>query len=317
MHKVSEAGKEAMFINPAPHMGNIANRVQQREGEMTLARAMALMAHPDPKITELLEKYGGTEHFLKEPQTAISKIPGYGQVLKASNKGLDNFEMAMRGAVFEKYLKQAEAVAAKEGRPVSRDELYHAGAQARAIADYANTSGLTRWLADKLGAPFPQWHINVMGQALGDAMANPGRSARFFDAGHNINKDLAEPYLGYDLSSGKPTEEALNFLSNPLGVATSPSTINPVFSAAGQVAKAAVLHPKSPVGKAVGEPAEGLLNWFVPPGVTTAFGANPFGSPGTPAMRSILGLGGVRTTKAPPAPPPSSIPVGGIDWSNL
>ena len=306
MHGISEAGKEAMFTNPAPHAGNIANRVQQREGEATLARATALMAKPDPNLIKLTEHYGGTEHFLKEPSSAISKIPGYGTVLKASNKALDSFETAMRSAVFEKYYKQAQAVAAKEGRAVTEDELYHAGAQARKIADYANTSGLTRWLSDKLGAPFPQWHINVMGQTLGDAMANPQRAARFFDAGHNINKDFAEPTLGFDLSSGKPTEEALKWISNPLGSAISPSSLGPAASAGANMVKTAVLHPswRALENEAVTQ-LQTLPQWFIPPALTQLSGANPYNAPGTAAQRAEIGTLGVHSEKMkkPPAGP--------------
>lgn len=306
MHKVSEAGKEAMFTNPAPHAGNIANRVQQREGETTLARAFALVAKPDPNLIKLTEHYGGTEHFLKEPSSAISKIPGYGTVLKASNKALDSFETGMRTAVFEKYYKGAQAVAAKEGRAVTEDELYHASAQARKIADYANTSGLTRWLSDKLGAPFPQWHINVMGQTLGDAMANPQRAARFFDAGHNINKDFAEPTLGFDLSSGKPTEEALKWISNPLGSAISPSSLGPAASAGANMVKTAVLHPswRALENEAVTQ-LQTLPQWFIPPALTQLSGANPYNAPGTAAQRAAIGTLGVHSEKMkkPPAGP--------------
>ncbi len=300
---LSNLGKDVLFTNSIPHMGNIGFLVWLHGGEGTLARGLAHFS--DPKfyragsagpIVEELEEFGGHTHFSKEPRI-IGKIPGLGTISRASQGMLDRWEAAMRGAMYESEL--AKRGLAPLGRlafrgmsEAERDARFAAAAEARRIADYTNTNAVTRFLTDNLGAPFAQWKgLAMPSSVVRGTLAHPQRAARIARAGNVVNQDVV-PQNRPELESGKPTEEAWKLFTQPGKYAASESLMGPVV---GPLMNAALYHQTMP--EMLSETAQGYLPFA---GTTqAALGLNPFHQPGGRLSRGLESLIGVHGRKRP------------------
>jgi hypothetical protein len=301
---LSNLGKDVLFTNSVPHMGNIGALVWLHGGEATLARGLKHFS--DPKfyradnpgsIVEELEEFGGHTHFSKDPRI-IGKIPVLGNVSRASQGLLDRWEAAMRGAMYEhelaqRGLKPLGRTAFRGMSQEERDARFAAAAEARRIADYTNTNAATRFLTDNLGAPFAQWKgLAMPSSVVRGTVRHPQRAARMARLGGVINQDIV-PQNRPELESGKPNEEAWKLATQPGKYAASESLLGPIV---GPLVNAAIYHQTFP--EMLSETAQGYLPFA---GATqAAAGLNPFHQPGSRLTRAAESLVGMHERKRPP-----------------
>ena len=304
---LSNLGKNALFINSIPHMGNVGVLTWLHGGEAALAGGVKRFLDPSfyrkaaqgGDEVKRLEQFGGTSHFSAAQRMGVDLIPGIGPAFAATRGAmqgmLDRWETAMRSSRFEQLL-------GKTPNPTSKD-LYWAAAQVRReLGDYTNTSGLTRMLSDTFGAPFPQWRLVSVPQSIGKAaLTNPQRLAQYYRGQNVINQDVfgKKPY---EVEPGKPPDDAAIALTAPGRYATSPSTLGVL----GTGIQYAMHPPKGP------ELLEELAGQYLPGAnlVEPLIGASPFKSQAPLSLNELLSIFGAHTKKrpVPAAPPPVTYP---------
>lgn len=228
---IANAGKNTMFINSLPHMGNVgvAQFLGSGLGGVAGGLGRAVTGRLG-KFANELEEFGVTSHFsAREPSAIERHLPVVGQLAtkaRAVSQGaLDRFETGMRAQRYNQ-LRRAGMDPFDAAKKV-RTELF----------DYTNTSGASRALSEA-GAPFPQFRLNSVPMMGANALRNaPQRLAQYARAENLTNKDLVKSRK-YGIDFAKPPDSfsqlldfspgfpfGLNPKSGTASYLTSPSTI--------------------------------------------------------------------------------------------
>lgn len=273
---LSNAYRQALFVNPLPHMFNIARLAYLAGGAKTVGRGLGYMAFGAPKhIAEETAKYVGTPTYLSEHGGIFDKIPGLKAWRDMGQNGLTAFDRAMRQSYLAE-LKGGKAATYEMGQKVRQG-----------IGDYDASSRAVQ-IARAAGAPFAQWRLGVVPGAIGRAtLQHPERVERYARG----MTDLSKNTVPFQFSG--PEEDFGRLASAPYGTARyimSPSTIGPVLSQ---------LHSLAGFGSTptIRATAEQLLRSYVPGGgsLEELFGLSPYKEGDKPTLNFLLSLVGGYT----------------------
>jgi hypothetical protein len=294
LQKLADLYKQTLFINPLPHMFNIARLGYLAGGPAAVARGLVHFAKggPQGELRERLVEHTGLPEYLSEGGHFADRIPGIKQLRDYGQRKLSEFDAAMRAG----YLQELDRV--RGVGTMHSPEEYAKGAEvARGLGSYEETP-ITQ-LLKAFGAPFPQWRLNVVPKAVGTAtLRNPERVERYARGMETLNQDT-----GANIEFGGPEEDVAK-LATPFAKSgdrltspsakylTSPSTVGPaagLFSLAG-----------SNVRVDVPEAAEQLAREYIPgAGLAEELsGTSPYPSGPNKAENTALSLVG-GWTKAP------------------
>lgn len=196
---MANAGKNTMFINSLPHMGNVgvAQFLGSGVGGVLGGLGRAVTGKMGKYASEM-EKFGVTSHFsAREPSAIERNLPILGpaatKVRAVSQGALDRFETAMRAQRYTQLRKKGM-------------DAFDAAAQVRKeLFDYTNTSGMSRLLSE-FGSPFAQYRLGAVPMMGLNALRNaPQRLAQYARAENLTNQDLVKSRK-YGLEFGKPPD---------------------------------------------------------------------------------------------------------------
>lgn len=300
---LSDASREALFsVTSLPHKKNIS--ILQALGPAGLSGIIRgsqyarRLKRGDPALQERvreLEGIGGTEHFIRNPESdspfASWKGPGIGHVGRwlarrgtTVGEALDRFDTGQRLALQDTLAKRGTTG-------------FKAGGQIRdVLGDYKSKTELVDFLRNRVGAPFPQWHLGIVPKAIGKAMVENPNATHMLARGENLlNTDVMQPMFGADLHVGGPLDEGLQFWNMPFGLAQylgSQSDTGPLGEAHRDIGSLAKGN--------VASVASDLFRTYVPGGglVEDVTSTSNFKGPGSPAATAGLDLFGSYLTKA-------------------
>lgn len=279
---LSDAYRAALFINPLPHMFNIARLVYLAGGPQTVLRGLKYFAGGMPeKTAQEVEHFVGRPEYLggiRSGEKFANIFPGARQLREFGQEKLTGFDAAMRGAYLDELKKVNKAPAD-----------YELGAEVRKGVGSYESPEFIKYLR-AVGAPFPQWRLGVVPQAVGRAtLKAPHRVERYARTLTTADQDLS-PKVEF---SG-PVEDFGKLAAAPYGTArylTSPSTIGGI--PAGIIGLAA---PGSSVPSAL-KVGEELGRQYIPGGsiLEELLGASPYKESKQKLLNVLLSLVGGYT----------------------
>lgn len=282
---ISDMGRDALFVNSLPHMGNVGTLGYLAGGLPLLARGAKNMTRMKPETARRLEEFGGASHFSRESTPLVDRIPIAGPltagIRHGSQRMLDKFETGMRAGRLEQLDKTAPKMSEFAKAQRVREDL----------GDYRATSRVVNVLKAG-GAPFPQYRLGVIPGAVGRAVArNPQRVEGYTRATKLGNEDLL-PGAGYEIVPNKPVDEFAKLLVDPKAYLGSPSTLGPaanLLRGGGQ-----------PQSFSPAEAAKEIARSYVPfvSPIEDVTGTSPFKSKAPNAVRGAAGVFGAYAKNA-------------------
>jgi hypothetical protein len=276
---LANAYRQALFINPLPHMFNVARLAYLAGGMRTVARGLKYFLYGAPEhIAKEVEEKVGTPLYLSKRGSLVDFVPGLNKLRDVGQGALTHFDRAMREAYLAELMRGGKTATYEMAQKVRSG-----------IGDYDRISRAAQ-IASAAGAPFAQWRYGVVPGTVGRAaLRNPERVERYARAKNAVEQDTG---VHFELSG--PEEDFGRLITFPYGTARyimSPASIGPVLSE---------LHNLAGFGGNVdsGKIAEQFVRSYVPGGglIEEALGLSPYKEGENRLLNLLLSLLGGYTT---------------------